>query len=286
MRKIWRWLLWGGIVLLPKKWVSRGVGALVRIPLPQVLIRGWIGAFSKLYGVNWEEVEVPEEGFRTFLEFFTRPLKPNARPISELPLVLPCDGKIYQKGNLQEQRSFWVKGSKYTLEDLLGETPEHEFHKGWAITVYLSPKDYHRVHSPADVEVKRVSYLPGERWPVNPLALEHVPNLFARNERVAVWLQTTKGLSLALIMVGALNVGSIRLYFDENFSPASTKKSWEYSGVFLRKGEALGCFEMGSTVILVGPPAWELREDLEEGDTVKMGEGLGQQAIQKNDTKT
>lgn len=219
-----------------------------------------INWFIKKYKVNMEEaLHSDPRQFNTFNEFFTRKLKPSIRPITQdiNSIVFPADGTISQLGHIEEGRIIQAKGHLFSVQDLLGgdSSLAEKFHEGNYATTYLSPGDYHRVHMPCDGTLRKVIYVPGDLFSVNPLTAKHVPNLFARNERVICIFDTDFGI-MAQILIGAIIVGSIELAWTENIIPTHGHKlrSWNYPtdgnpAIKLIKGEEMGKFKFGSTVI-------------------------------------
>ncbi|MEM6956867.1 MAG: archaetidylserine decarboxylase, partial [Myxococcota bacterium] len=190
------------------------MGELAALPAGPVA-RAAIAAFVKAYGVDLSEAIVPRGGFRTFDEFFTRELKPGARPVEgdNDTLVSPADGRIEDFGPVDERSTFLVKGKPYTAEELLGGE-ESRYAGGQFFIVYLSPRDYHRVHAPVGGPVRRLRYVPGTLYPVNRIGLDYVDGLFARNERVVITQSSDFG-DVTTVMVGAIGVGRISVVFDD-----------------------------------------------------------------------
>jgi len=269
--------------LLPKYWLTAVVYRLARIRVRAVkdaLIRG----FLKLYDVRLDEVSgrVPGD-FATFNDFFIRELKDGARPVDPAPntIVSPADGTLSQAGTLRGNRLLQAKGSDYTLEELLAADLDNarEFDGGEFATIYLAPYNYHRVHAPAAGELVAAHYVPGDLFSVNSATAAHVPGLFSRNERVNLHFRTAFGPML-VVLVGALNVGSISTPWSGEIRPRK-------SGVVERidistaprevaKGDLLGWFNMGSTVIVLLPKnscTWH--DDFEAGASTVMGQAIG-----------
>jgi len=232
-------------------------------PLKNFIIR-W---FVRHYRVDMSLAENEDPtSYQNFNHFFTRPLKPLVRPLCDEPnsVACPVDGTISQMGTIEADRIFQAKGHSFTLGPLLAyRSPWVEnFHDGQFVTIYLSPKDYHRIHMPIDGTLKQMSYVPGTLFSVSPLTTRMVPDLFARNERVLCFFETAVG-PMALIMVGAMIVGSIETTWQGKISPPHGKetKHWQYNSPYthpsrsgpyhLRKGAEVGRFNMGSTIILL-----------------------------------
>ncbi|GAA4350966.1 archaetidylserine decarboxylase [Kangiella taiwanensis] len=224
--------------------------------------------FIKKYGIDMSiaERENPED-YETFNDFFTRSLKEGVRPIAEGDSVIvnPADGKVSQLGPIEKGFIFQAKGHRYSAKTLLGGDAElsKPFENGEFATIYLSPKDYHRVHMPMKGKLTKMLHVPGNLFSVNPLTARNVPNLFARNERVVAMFDTDIG-PMAMVLVGATIVGSIETVWEGTITPPTRDdiKTWDYhdKSITLEKGEEMGRFKLGSTVILLFPKdtiAWE-----------------------------
>jgi phosphatidylserine decarboxylase len=236
------------------------MGRLADLKGPSPLVRQSIRTFVRAYGVDMNEAVVPDGGFQSFDAFFTRELRAGARTPDMRPeaVVSPADGKLEDLGPVGAGARFLVKGFEYTVAELLGGDAEAAaFEGGIFFIVYLSPRDYHRVHVPVDGRVIRVRHVDGTLLPVNAIGLAHFPKLFARNERVVTLQQSPFGLA-ATVMVGAFGVGSITLSFDDRIATNSGRapRDYEYGseGPSLVRGAELGRFHLGSTaVVLLGP---------------------------------
>ncbi|WP_426876774.1 archaetidylserine decarboxylase [Glaesserella parasuis] len=246
-----------------------------------------INVFAKKYQVNLAEAEKNKASdYSSFNEFFIRPLKENARPINQDPqaLCLPADGRVSELGKIEENQLLQAKGHQFSLETLLANDLNlaDKFKNGNFITTYLSPRDYHRVHMPCDATLRKMIYVPGELFSVNPFLAEHVPNLFARNERVICEFETAFG-PMVQILVGATITASMSTVWAGVINPPRAKEVtvYEYlttgeTAVHLKKGQEMGAFRLGSTVINLFPKgAVELEAHLKAGETTKMGERLG-----------
>lgn len=269
--------------LTPQHSLSRLLGLLAEIsfsPFKNRLIR-W---FIKKYQVNMDEaIEQSPANYRNFNSFFTRPLKQDARPICTDPLAItsPADGVISQLGPIENQRIFQAKGHNFTLTELLGGKQELAklFSNGQFATIYLSPKDYHRVHMPLQGELQHMVHIPGDLFSVNQSTAESVPRLFARNERVVCIFNSDIG-PIALVLVGAMIVASIETIWAGLVTPIKKQvRHFTYATpqtTILEKGAEMGRFRLGSTVILLlpkGASAWN--QALNPGDTVTMGSQIG-----------
>ncbi len=213
--------------------------------------------------------------YKHFNDFFTRSLKAGTRPISESKVVSPVDGVVSQCGNIEGSMIFQAKGKKFSLEALLANSPEDNFYSSFA-TIYLSPKDYHRIHMPFDGILKSMKYIPGNLFSVNKRTVENIDQVFARNERLICYFDTEYG-EMALVMVGAIFVGSMETSWEGQVTPPYTKsvKTYDYDSrqIGLSKGEELGRFNMGSTVILILPKG-SPELNLEARKVLKMGQSI------------
>jgi phosphatidylserine decarboxylase len=259
--------------------------------LARLQIRGWIW----LFGVNMEEAELPHpKDYPHFNAFFTRALREGARPsaAAENAVICPIDGRISQIGTVRDGQLLQAKGWNYSLVSLLGgsATRAAPFHQGQFVTLYLAPKDYHRIHMPLAGRLQEMVYLPGRLFSVSPLTVNGVPRLFARNERVVNIFDTTVG-PMAVVLVGAILVGSIETVWAGQITPPYRHQPhhWAYAekeALWFEKGQEIGRFNMGSTVILIAPPASiQWRSSLHSGARVQMGETIGQlpQAARKEE---
>jgi phosphatidylserine decarboxylase len=267
--------------LLPKLALTRLLGALAGCrggSLTQAVIRRFVAR----YGVNMAEAANPDiAGYPTFNEFFTRALKPGARPFADAAWLCPVDGAISQFGALDGDRLFQAKGHTYTARALVGGDAElaAKFNGGSFATLYLSPRDYHRIHMPCRGELRRMIHVPGELFSVNPTTARGVPGLFARNERVVCEFDTPHG-PFVLALVGATIVGSMATVWHGVVNPPrpGNVREWNYKPgeVVLERGAEMGRFLLGSTVVMLFPagtigfnPVWT------PGGAIRMGEGMG-----------
>ena len=243
-----------------------------------------IKAFAKKYNVDMSEAKKENfSDYESFNQFFIRELKDGARKINENPtaLCLPADGRVSQIGHIDDERLLQAKGHFFSLSDLLAGDEElvNTFKNGEFATIYLSPRDYHRVHMPCDATLRKMIYVPGDLFSVNPFLAEHVPNLFARNERVICVFDTAFG-PMAQILVGATITASMSTVWAGVINPPRTGevKVWTYQGdsaIKLTKGQEMGAFQLGSTVINLFPAnSVALAEHLEVDVPVRMGEIL------------
>ena len=245
------WLLY----LVPKNLLSFLVGRLAHIRWPKPLGPWTVQCFIKFYKVQMEEAE--KDSYPSIGELFTRRLKPGVRPLSAESYVHPVDGHISSFHRIEGDDLIQAKGKFYSLKTFIGgsEGELSALEGGVALTYYLCPTDYHRVHSPVEGQIEFCRYIPGRLWPVNPWGVDHISQIFAINERVIMGLKTRRGF-LTVVMVGATNVGRITLSFEPRI--VTNHKHFRHSDEmvyapprFIEKGEELGVFNMGSTVIVL-----------------------------------
>ena len=268
--------------LVPKNAVSRLVGAATRLPLPRSIGPRVMRAFARRYGVDLAECD-DLSSFRTFGEFFARPLRPGLRPVApgEGVVVSPVDGVVSQAGVARDGKLVQAKGIDYGVAALLADAEMgRRFLGGAYVTIYLSPRDYHRIHFPLAGRVAGWRYVPGLLWPVNAASVSLVPGLFTVNERLVTLLDSSLG-RVAIVAVGATIVGRVRASYDAevprtNRAGARPQAHDYLQPIPVEKGQELGAFEMGSTVILVfeeGRVA--LSGALAAGGAVRVGEPIG-----------
>ena len=266
--------------ILPRNLFSRLCGFVADIRMPRLLLTPLIKIFSRIYSVELTEATLQVSEFRTFNEFFSRQLLPDARPLDpDLNAVLsPVDGFIGEYGRINDGRLIQAKGLDYRLADLLLDSKRDSLYNGGEfITIYLAPQNYHRIHSMVEGEVREFSYVPGDLWTVSPLGVHHVPKLFARNERLTTYIQTEKG-ECALIKVGATVVGRIRVTFNDQISNrhgAMAKQLVLKTPFKLERGDEVGLFELGSTVICLFPPGQVELNELELEQKISLGQAIG-----------
>jgi phosphatidylserine decarboxylase len=267
--------------LVPRSALSRLVGGLTRLPAPAALHQAAMRAFARSYRVDLSEAELPIEGYPRFSDFFSRALKPGARTVDPDPraVVSPVDGTVSEAGVVEAGTCLQAKGIRYPVERLLGDAElARAFADGGTfVTLYLAPRDYHRIHAPVAGRVVGSRYLRGEFWPVNPATVRNKDALFCANERLVTLLESDLG-RCAVVKVGATCVGRIRSTYDDRLTHAGqTEGARRFDPpVPVAKGEELGRFEMGSTVILLFEPGrvrWEAW--LQAGATVRMGQRIG-----------
>ncbi len=277
----WQRLRFLSLALLPKKNFSRLCGWIAdqrwhSYLLHQILIR----SFVRYFNVDLSECPQKLKDFQTFNEFFTRPLKPEARPISteKNALICPVDGTIGFFGTITQETLLQAKGKEYLLTDLLQDSfVAHEYEGGIYLTIYLAPYNYHRIHSMVEGSITRFAYIPGELWTVSPLGLAFVPRLFAQNERWISYIDTEHG-ECALVKVGATVVGRIRTVYHTAYSNRPGARPLKESlptAYPVKAGAEIGRFELGSTVVLLFQKDQVELDSLELGQTVRLGETFG-----------
>ncbi|CDG82603.1 phosphatidylserine decarboxylase [Janthinobacterium agaricidamnosum NBRC 102515 = DSM 9628] len=241
------------------------------------LIRWFVGR----YNVNMDEALDPDiANYASFNDFFTRALRPDARPLAPADFICPVDGRISQFGAIQDEQIFQAKGHHFSTTALVGGDPElaARFRHGSFANLYLSPRDYHRIHMPCDGRLRRMIYIPGELFSVNPTTARGIPGLFARNERVVCVFDTANG-PFVMTLVGATIVGSMATVWHGVVNPPRSPavRNWTYDDqhIVLKKGDELGRFLLGSTVVMLFPkdtlafnPAWQ------PAGPVRLGESM------------
>jgi phosphatidylserine decarboxylase len=240
-----------------------------------------IRAFIRRYGVDMAEAAEPDPAaYLSFNDFFTRALKPGARPLALADWICPVDGAISQFGAIERDQIVQAKGHRYSTAALLGGDAAlaAQFDDGHFATLYLSPKDYHRIHMPCGARLRRMIHVPGALFSVNPTTVRGVPGLFARNERVVCLFGTAKG-PMALVLVGATIVGSMATVWHGQVNPPrpGQLREWTYKDgeVALKQGDEMGRFLLGSTVVLLwakGPLAFN--PEWTPGRPIRLGEAM------------
>lgn len=256
---VWQQYLW------PKKAMTQFGGWVASTPMG-VITTMIINDFVRRYGVDMMEAEQPNlASYKTFNAFFTRALRSGVRPIANADWVSPVDGAISQLGDIEAGQIFQAKGHHYSAQSLLAcEADEaRAFERGQFATIYLSPKDYHRIHMPCAATLTRMTYVPGDLFSVSPLTAAHVPGLFARNERVVCWFDTDHG-PMVMVLVGATIVGSMATVWHGTVNPPRSKtvQHWHYPqrDTRLEQGAEMGRFMLGSTVVMLWPSVAEAAE--------------------------
>ena len=269
--------------LAPQHALSRFAGWVANCQIAP--IKNWIiDDFIRRYGVDMScAVEPNPHHYLNFNQFFTRPMRSDARPIASATnaIVSPVDGTVSQAGIIKEGRIFQAKGYHFDLEELLGGSKARAdlFQGGCFATFYLAPKDYHRVHMPMSGQLCEMVHVPGRLFSVNPHTTNTVSNLFARNERVVSIFKTEHGY-MSVILVGAMLVASISITWAGEISPPRTQdiREWQYKDEqrFLARGDEVGYFKLGSTVlVLFSPDAAQWSDVLKENASVIMGQSIG-----------
>lgn len=250
--------------------------------------------FVDRFQINMEEAQEPDpHAYEHFNAFFTRALKPGARPLVDGPydIACPVDGTVSQAGRIEDGRLFQAKGHDFSLEQLLGGSEQRAapFQDGSFATLYLSPRDYHRIHMPLDGALREMVHIPGRLYSVSPATVRGVPGLFARNERVVTLFDTAAG-PMAMVLVGAVFVGSIETAWHGVVTPPAGRvmRRWRYDSeehpIRLARGEEMGRFNMGSTVIvLFGPQALDWTEAIKPKASIHMGQRLGTRRLTGNE---
>jgi len=272
--------------LMPKQAITALAGKLAHLEggnTTTAVIR-W---FVKRYQVNMNEAANPDiSSYRTFNEFFTRPLKAGARPIAKAKFICPVDGAISQFGKIEQDQIFQAKGHTYSITALVGgnQLLANQFENGHFACLYLSPKDYHRIHMPCDGKLKSMTYVPGDLFSVNPTTAEGVPGLFARNERVVCEFSSAQHGSFVMVLVGATIVGSMAtVWHNENGGIINPPRqpnvhTWDYSdqNIHLKQNDEMGRFLLGSTVVLLfQQDALQFNTDWQPARAVSLGEVMG-----------
>lgn len=267
--------------LLPKRALTNFAGRIARAEegrfTPQ-LIR-W---FVRRYGVDMAEAHNPDlASYASFNDFFTRALRPDARPLAAADFICPVDGAISQCGAIEHDQIIQAKGHRYSTTALVGGDAAlaAQFDHGHFATLYLSPRDYHRIHMPCDGKLVRMIYVPGALFSVNPTTARGVPGLFARNERVVCVFESAFG-PFALVLVGATIVGSMATVWHGVVNPPRSAKvrEWRYDdqNIVLKKGEEMGRFLLGSTVVLLFPRGvMEFDAQWRAARPIRLGEAMG-----------
>jgi phosphatidylserine decarboxylase len=267
--------------LIPQHLLSSWMHWFMQVETPWIK-NSTIKLLTKLYGIDISEAALEDiNDYPHFNAFFTRALKPGARPIDFDPnvWVSPVDGVVSQSQHIQHNTLIQAKCHDYTLEALVGGDIQYAktFYNGDSAVIYLSPKDYHRIHMPCDGKLLSMTYVPGDLFAVNPATVRNVEGLFARNERLVIRFENEQG-PFCLIMVGAIFVGSMETVWEGKITPPyqPTLQHWEYDkGQTFHKGDEIGRFNMGSTVILLTPEHQLPELGMIQNDTpVKMGERI------------
>lgn len=259
------------ISMLPQKAVSKAVGKFTRSKKSKFLIK----PYSKLYKINTQEMEKELTDYSSMTSFFTRKLKDTARPIDyhAASVLSPVDGTISAFGPIHKRSLIQSKGILYTVDKLIGDPAlAKRYENGSFLTIYLSPSDYHRIHMPYNGQLQRCTYIPGRLFPVNAIGVEEVKGLFTKNERFISHFSSELG-DFALVKVGAFIVGSVKVSYDHHISYKKPKLTHEQfdTSILFKKGEEIGLFEFGSTVILLFEHQYPFTSDIQVGNKITMG---------------
>lgn len=269
--------------LLPKRSLTEIAGRVARTE-GGALTTKLIQWFVRKYGVDMKEAANTDvASYISFNEFFTRPLRLGARPLADAEFVSPVDGAISQLGSIDDHHILQAKGHRFTTTELVGGDAAlaAQFRHGSFANLYLSPRDYHRLHMPCDGQLVRMIYVPGSLFSVNPVTARGVPNLFARNERVVCVFESPQHGPFVAVLVGATIVGSIATVWHGVVNPKRTGKiaEWTYADqpVALRKGEEFGRFLLGSTIVMLfGPGTITFNGEWVPERSVRLGEIMGE----------
>jgi len=271
--------------IVPKRAVSRAIGWGASRGLPQSLRAMMLSRFARAYGIDLDEAEKPLEDYADFDELFTRRLRPGARPIADEPggIVSPADGIVVECGLATEGKLIQAKGTLFDLTELLSDEEIAARLVGGAYLItYLSPKDYHRVHSPVAGRVIGWRHIPGSLFSVGAKSVASEPGLFVRNERFVTLIEMEGGGLCAVVMVAAIGVGHVTVSYDEEvathrprFSRAAIHHRRYDDPKPIRRGEELGIFHLGSTTIVVFEPGRVELGTIAPGEAMKMGLGIG-----------
>lgn len=265
--------------LLPKQLLTTLMGRFASARVGAVTT-ATIRRFVARYGVNMAEAAEPDiASYPSFNEFFTRALKPGARPLAQAELICPVDGAISQFGRIERDQIFQAKNHRYSTTALVGGDAAlaAPYEDGSFATLYLSPKDYHRIHMPCDGTLRRMVHVPGALFSVNPVTARGVPGLFARNERVVCAFESASG-PFVLVLVGATIVGSMATVWHGVVNPPrpGTPREWRYDDkpVALKQGDEMGRFLLGSTVVLLFPGALRFDPQWAPARAIRLGEAM------------
>ncbi len=276
--------------LLPKQAITMLAGKLANLKggSATTAVIAW---FINRYKVNMAEAANPDiSSYATFNDFFTRPLKTGARPIAETAFICPVDGAISQFGDIKQDQIFQAKNHHYSTLTLLAgnQALANQFENGLFACLYLSPKDYHRIHMPCDGTLKSMAYVPGDLFSVNPNTAANVPNLFARNERVVCEFESEQHGAFVMVLVGATIVGSMATVWHQDNTGAPNKvinpprskniANWSYADkkITLKQNDEMGRFLLGSTVVMLfEKDAFQFNADWQPAGVIKLGEKMG-----------
>ncbi len=280
MNKIKEKMLLSALKVLPKNQLSWTFGQLASVKFPKPVNQLIIKKFADFYKINLRELEHPITHYKSLNEFFTRKLRKNTRPFNndKETVISPADGEISQFGDIENGKLLQVKGKYFTLASFLkDETHSRKFNNGKFVTIYLSPQDYHRVHTPFTGKLMSYNYIKGKLFPVNKLSTDNISELFSTNERVIFYFKDENLGNYAVVMVGATNVGSISLSFDDfkTNKLLQKPKKVDVTELEFNKADELGVFNLGSTVVLLFENDKIELDKLRTGLKIKLGNSIG-----------
>jgi phosphatidylserine decarboxylase len=283
----WRLIL-AMLSRLPERAMSRTFGRIADLPIPRRLRGPVLSTFARSVGIDLNEAEKRLTEYPTLNAFFVRRLRPGVRSWPTDPRIIasPVDGIMGRAGTVRRGRAVQAKGHDYSVADLLGSPDEAARYDGGSyVTLYLSPRHYHRIHTPCSGTISRATYIPGTLLPVNAPAVMHIPGLFARNERLVCYVEGERG-RIAVVAVGAYNVGRISAAFDAEWagtgrerwitnrrSPSTLKRSYD-PPKRVASGDEIMAFHLGSTVVLFLEPSIDIRSAVSPGTEVRVGEPI------------
>ncbi|KTD24105.1 MULTISPECIES: archaetidylserine decarboxylase [Legionella] len=267
----------------PKLTLTHFAGFMANVRIPSIK-NALIRLFIQQYEVDMSEArEENPDAYTTFNDFFIRQLKPHCRPLAEADIVSPVDGFISELGAIKKGQILQAKGRYYTVSELLAceASLSQQFMQGCFATLYLSPKDYHRVHMPIDAKLIEMVYVPGKLFSVQPTTARVIPHLFARNERLVCFFETQIGL-MAMVLVGATIVGAIGTRWQGDIKRSKNKRYLDFTEInqsttLVKQGEEMGYFKLGSTVVLLFAEGQQVHwlNHLRAGDKIRYGQAFG-----------
>ena len=265
--------------VIPKSFFSRLFGYFARISLPSPVLKALISWYVKKFNINMDEYAVPSGGFKNFDMFFTRGLKPGSRKISAIKGAIssPVDARVDQSGKIKKGQLIQAKGISYSIDSLIPSDTAKRFQNGSFVTLYLSPADYHRIHSPVSGKITGFFHIPGKLYSVQEFMVQGLDGLFSINERLISYIQTAKGLT-AVCKVGAMNVGRISLSYDVTVTNKFIRSKKEFffnEPIKVKSGDEIGAFHLGSTIILLFEKDMAKLE-VRPGERVRFGQRIGQ----------
>ncbi|MDP1602486.1 MAG: archaetidylserine decarboxylase [Legionella sp.] len=264
--------------VVPKQSLTSFAGLMANVKIPAIK-NHLITRFITKYNVNMADaLDENPLNYASFNDFFIRHLKPERRPLAKADIVSPVDGTVSELGKIEQGQILQAKGRYYTVEELLASPKDisNNFINGHFATLYLSPKDYHRIHMPIDATLRQMIYVPGKLFSVQPATARVVPQLFARNERLVVLFDTSVGL-MAMVLVGATIVGAIGTSWHGDINRSKNKQQFDYQSIPFLQGAEMGYFKLGSTVVLLFADGEKLKwlDDIKAGDSIQYGQALG-----------